>query len=417
MYVRIPGIGEVNLADKDLNIMPIVRSEPFQLLRHKRQLGQAFLVFPGATHSRFEHSIGAFARTKDVMLLWHRQGLVGMADVITVCVFALLHDIGHPPFSHTLEPLFLKNHHLAGIDVIRSIADCIIDAGTSVEMMERCLEKKHQFASVVSTPCIGTEQLDYLWRDAHHTGTGGSPDIGKILTNLVPVNNHLALRKRAWQEGLALVNFSQMMYERLYETSKSIYARRLVQKLYEQLHRRGGITEEALTRSTDAFFEGACAISKDDEVQKLFRAYTGVEELPRTGLLICQKPYGKTYRRKDKPYRRIVELERNEFAKLVNQITWKRSRAYEERVAAILACDPVSVYVPPSREARRYAVPKIEIIDGDETVLLSDMLPGLSGTDRVERVSAIRIGLNGSLIYGLEKHIDKLLVTLSEEVS
>src|SRR5205823_500142 len=86
----------------------LVDSPAFQRLRYVRQLGLAFLVYPGATHSRFEHALGAYHLAGTTLgMLAERGGLAAVADDEPgiVRAAALLHDVGHYPFSHALEEI------------------------------------------------------------------------------------------------------------------------------------------------------------------------------------------------------------------------------------------------------------------------------------------------------------------------
>ena len=77
-----------------------------QRLRYVRQLGHAFLVYPGATHTRFEHALGAYHLTRRALAALQERGeLAGVTerDCLAIRFAALLHDIGHYPFSHALE--------------------------------------------------------------------------------------------------------------------------------------------------------------------------------------------------------------------------------------------------------------------------------------------------------------------------
>ena len=76
-----------------------------QRLRYVRQLGHAFLVYPGATHTRFEHALGAYHLTREALAALEERGelaQVARADCLAVRLAALLHDVGHYPFSHAL---------------------------------------------------------------------------------------------------------------------------------------------------------------------------------------------------------------------------------------------------------------------------------------------------------------------------
>lgn len=99
----IHGIMGFSKQEKDL-IKPIIDSAAFQRLRHIKQLGMADLVYPGATHTRFSHCIGACYLSK---LMCDQVG-IEKRDKELVMIATLLHDVGHGPFSHAFEKLFQK---------------------------------------------------------------------------------------------------------------------------------------------------------------------------------------------------------------------------------------------------------------------------------------------------------------------
>ena len=89
----------------------------FQRLRYVRQLGHAFLVYPGATHSRFEHALGTYHLARRALATLEERGELGgvsEADRLAVRLAALLHDIGHYPFSHALEEAGFPSHEAIG---------------------------------------------------------------------------------------------------------------------------------------------------------------------------------------------------------------------------------------------------------------------------------------------------------------
>ena len=99
----------------------LMDSAPFQRLRYVRQLGLAHLVYPGATHSRFEHALGAhhLARLTVRVLDDARElGAVPELDRQLVLAAALLHDIGHYPFSHALEEIGVPHHEAVAAPLI-----------------------------------------------------------------------------------------------------------------------------------------------------------------------------------------------------------------------------------------------------------------------------------------------------------
>src|SRR6266581_3734249 len=91
----------------------LIDTEIFQRLRYIRQLGLAYLVYPGATHTRFEHALGAYHLARGTLALMSEREGLGGADAeeqAIVRAAALLHDIGHYPFSHALEEIGQLHH-------------------------------------------------------------------------------------------------------------------------------------------------------------------------------------------------------------------------------------------------------------------------------------------------------------------
>jgi HD superfamily phosphohydrolase len=180
----------------DAQALPILDSAPFQRLRYVRQLGHAFLVYPGATHTRFEHALGAYHLARRALsLLAERGALDGLAaeDVTLVRLAALLHDVGHYPFSHALEEAGLPSHeqlareHLAHPELAaalaatgigsagRRIAELI--AGTSTSPLQGLISGS-----------LDLDKIEYLTRDARMCGVPyGTVDVDRLLHSLTLV--------------------------------------------------------------------------------------------------------------------------------------------------------------------------------------------------------------------------------------
>ncbi|MEC9071444.1 MAG: HD domain-containing protein, partial [Myxococcota bacterium] len=106
--IRLPEVDNVPVTRA---VMEVIDHPHFQRLRRVRQLGPTFMVYPGAVHTRFEHSVGVYGTAVRYLqaLLQHAQVRQSLdeTDVRVVLMAALLHDVGHYPFAHTLEAV----HH------------------------------------------------------------------------------------------------------------------------------------------------------------------------------------------------------------------------------------------------------------------------------------------------------------------
>ena len=108
-----------NIRLDPLGAAALVDTPAVQRLRYVRQLGLAFLVYPGATHTRFEHALGAYHLTKRALAALEERGELAApwprTTALAVRLAALLHDVGHYPFSHALEEAGFPHHEELGV--------------------------------------------------------------------------------------------------------------------------------------------------------------------------------------------------------------------------------------------------------------------------------------------------------------
>ena len=123
----------------DPEALAVVDTPAVQRLRYVRQLGHAFLVYPGATHSRFEHALGAYHLARRVLDTLEDAGDVrpDSEERARLKLAALLHDIGHYPFSHALEEAGLPRHEALAARHLTSgaLADRLTELGTPAERL------------------------------------------------------------------------------------------------------------------------------------------------------------------------------------------------------------------------------------------------------------------------------------------
>ncbi len=184
----------------------LVQSRPLQRLRFIRQLGLTFLIFPGAEHSRFSHALGTMhlaGRVYDA-LATKSDGLLPAAhdsrERRLLRVAALMHDIGHAPYSHTSEDLFEEpiDHEemtcrLLATEEIREIFRRHGD-GLDVRDVQQLLRKEAvgpgRLLSDVITSELDVDKMDYLRRDSLYCGVEyGSYDLERLIDTLAPIED------------------------------------------------------------------------------------------------------------------------------------------------------------------------------------------------------------------------------------
>jgi len=232
--VRDPIHGDIKIKGVFLDLMD---SPEIQRLYDIKQLGFAHLVFPGAHHTRLEHSLGAYYlayRAADILDLNRDE------KEIIACA-AMLHDIGHGPFSHTLEYLLREQMNVDHIDLTEklilgthaifesdekeyvntlSVFDVLneynIGHNEIVDII-RGKKKGKNYLSQMMNSTIDVDQLDYLIRDAYYTGVAyGTIDIERFLRTLTIKDDNLAVERKGISAVESILMARTLMYSSVY---------------------------------------------------------------------------------------------------------------------------------------------------------------------------------------------------------
>ena len=194
-YINDPLHGSIGITTKERDV---IHTRIFQRLKRIKQLGTANFVYPGANHSRFEHSIGAMHVTS---LILDRLGKWGTTQKQSIRLAALLHDIGHGPFSHTFEELLDRNERYVSSfkgKELRSHEDFSrYTLSHNRELSEILSSERDQIVSFLFehkpigaipselvTGDIGSDRIDYLLRDTYYTGLGHRPDVPSLISSM-----------------------------------------------------------------------------------------------------------------------------------------------------------------------------------------------------------------------------------------
>ncbi|MCZ6757979.1 MAG: HD domain-containing protein [Bacteroidetes bacterium] len=168
-------------------VLDLIQTPEVQRLRRIRQLGIGYLVFPGAEHSRFGHALGAMALMHDVLTSLSEKGTAISPEEHTAALAAaLLHDVGHGPFSHTLEHELIDDfEHEYMSRVLIGRLNQRMDGALmlALRMFDNDYERPF-FYQLISSQ-LDMDRLDYLRRDSYYTGVAeGRVGVDRIIKTL-----------------------------------------------------------------------------------------------------------------------------------------------------------------------------------------------------------------------------------------
>ena len=234
----------VRVYDSELKI---IDTPIFQRLRRIRQLSGAHLIYPGAQHTRFEHSLGVMHIASMAGHALNEKGLISVDNIQNLRFAGLLHDIGHGPFSHIFEELLQKKKHShedIGKEIIlkTKIGDLISKNGYDKRFITKVAfgDSRLQFLNEIISGALSADIMDYLLRDGYFTGAEHAKiDHNRLTHSLDVYKNKLALDKSA------LVNFETMMTSR-YQMFKAVYFHKTVRAGEVMLLESMDLAEEEL---------------------------------------------------------------------------------------------------------------------------------------------------------------------------
>jgi len=209
-----------------------------QRLRRIRQLGSGFLVFPGAEHSRFSHALGALGLMQRALNNLREKGTtITFKEIEAACICILLHDIGHGPFSHTLENTLIENFHheqmtYALMDILNKEFDGGLDL--AIAIFNDQYHKKF-FHQLVSSQ-LDIDRLDYLKRDSTFTGVyEGSIGIDRILRTMRVHKGTIVIEKKGLYAVENYLISRRLMYLQVYLHKTVLSADKLLRSIFDRV--------------------------------------------------------------------------------------------------------------------------------------------------------------------------------------
>ncbi|GAA5415887.1 hypothetical protein Pryu01_00919 [Paraliobacillus ryukyuensis] len=208
---------------KDRVIWDLIGTAEFQRLRRIKQLGTSFLTFHGAEHSRFNHSLGVYEIVRRILFNFDGRPHWNKDQRLLCLCAALLHDLGHGPFSHTFEKVFKLDHE--------AFTRQIVLGDTEINYILRRVEedfpqkvadvinKTYEDKLVVSliSSQIDADRMDYLQRDAYFTGVSyGHFDMERILRVMRPLEDQVVIKQSGMHAVEDYIMSRYQMYWQVY---------------------------------------------------------------------------------------------------------------------------------------------------------------------------------------------------------
>ncbi len=265
----------------------LIDSPIFQRLRRVAHLGLADFVYPGATHSRFSHSIGSLhVMTKIAMSLVDDE-ILEDDDVSELRLAALLHDVGHYPFSHVLEGTMRNiagdpaKHEQLGVFLLRktSLGDsvgkiCKLD--NIVAILEGNFREPPLFQYLTSSS-LDVDKIDYLQRDSVHTGVAyGAFDVNRLLSCLEPDSSEepttLVVTKKGQQAIEDFLLGRYHMFQSVYHHKSVVAFELMLDRIADTLIRNGTLEDLPKIKESIQGDEGWFGDYDDAYVWQVFKA-------------------------------------------------------------------------------------------------------------------------------------------------
>ncbi len=207
----------------------------FQRLRRISQMGLSHYVYPGACHSRFHHALGALHLVTRCIYALRDKGIkISHDEFEGVCIAILLHDIGHGPFSHTLENKIISKHHeeisLMFMQALNKEFDGRLALG--IEIFQNNYPK-HFLHQLVSSQ-LDMDRMDYLTRDSFYTGViEGKVGYDRIISMLNVVEDNLVIEEKAIYSVEKFLSARRIMYWQVYLHKTALAAEQMLKKTIE----------------------------------------------------------------------------------------------------------------------------------------------------------------------------------------
>jgi uncharacterized protein len=378
-YVRLTG------AERDLIDSPFV-----QRLRRVHQLAGSYLVYPGAVHTRFEHVVGAMHVAGEIAETLATNSGLKLEEIQELRLAALLHDVGHGPFSHMYEEVLAERGGVTHEEISQrliletGIKDTLEDNGFSSRRLSTlavgALRGGPQFKNETIAGGLSADMMDYLLRDSYFTGVEyGMVDIHRVVDSMEAADGHLVI------DEAALPAFEALLLAR-YEMFKAVYFHRTVRAAELMLVHSMELADSELGLTDLSDLEGYLELTDEIVLQRLASVEATTSNLREAKKLavdfrnrnLVKCVFERLLQRKDQKVGRLF-ADRDE-----------RERVRDE-LASMAGVDPLRVFLDVP------TTPSVPYTSSRELLKSVRLMYGGRGNRRVKSVPVSKLPLVGSI--------------------
>lgn len=300
--IRDPLYGYI---EADEVAIALIDTPEMQRIRRVRQLGFAYLVYPGANHTRFEHSLGTYALSKRISLK--------KEDANEMTAAALLHDVSHGPYSHASEGIVHKytGKFHEGLEMHGNIAEVLGESGLDTGRIDAHIKGRTPLGRILNGE-IDVDRMDYLVRDAYYTGVAfGMVDVVRLMYEMEFSGGRLLIKEGGLKAAESLLVSRFLMYPSVYFHHVSRIAECMFAAALERMIGERKLDVKTLRRMDD--YEINVAMRESEGYPKEMIERINERRLFKRALYIAEKDVSRNILRKD---REKVERETAEAAGL-----------------------------------------------------------------------------------------------------
>ncbi|MCD6171023.1 MAG: HD domain-containing protein [Thermoplasmata archaeon] len=339
--------------------LELMETPEIQRLHGIKQLGLTYLVYPGANHTRLEHSLGT-------SYIARKMAKALGIDAMQAGVAALLHDIGHGPFSHTLEYLMHERIGKDHMDITREmilgktlLSDCEYETtikeilskyGMDARKIADAIAGKGEISKIIHGT-LDADQIDYLMRDAYYTGVAyGVIDSDRIIQTMKLYNKDIVFERKGVTALESMLVARSLMYSSVY------------------LHKTVRIAELMLVKAVERALSFDFSLMNDAELIENLKRMGGYQED-----IITRIKYRRLFKKViAKSFSQLNERERE-------QISQIDSREIEEKISKKIGKEGYVIVDIPGKDILlsepRLKKMDIKILDGKRIKKLSEITP------------------------------------------